>query len=47
MFTIGRDLRLDPPPQSGPVNFLVYPCVEVEGRRHNSFEKRFRYEDLD
>lgn len=28
----GRDLVVDPAPQSGPINFLAYPLVEVEGR---------------
>ena len=36
-----------PAQAAGPVNFLVYPYVEVDGRQHTSFEKRFRYEDVD
>lgn len=31
-FTRGRDLELDPGPVSGPVNFLAYPLLEVEGK---------------
>jgi len=27
----GRDLVLDPGPQSGPVNFLAYPVLEIDG----------------
>ncbi|MFO8007662.1 MAG: transglutaminase domain-containing protein [Candidatus Brocadiia bacterium] len=27
----GRDLRLEPGPESGPINFLAYPLLEVEG----------------
>lgn len=27
----GRDLRVDPSPKSGPINFLAYPLLEVEG----------------
>ena len=45
-FTTGRDLELNPPQAAGPVNFLVYPYVEVDGQPHSEFEKRFRYEDL-
>ncbi len=30
-FTRGRDLVLDPGPVSGPVNFLAYPLLEVDG----------------
>lgn len=29
--TKGRDLVVDPAPASGPINFLVYPLVEVNG----------------
>ncbi len=46
-FTTGRDLLLDPPQTAGPVNFLVYPYVEVDGRPHIAIEKRFRYENVD
>ena len=31
----GRDLELDPGPQSGPINFLAYPVLEVERERVN------------
>ncbi len=31
-FTRGRDLMLEPGPASGPVNFLAYPLLEVEGK---------------
>ncbi len=31
-FTSGRDLVLDPGPASGPINFLAYPFLEVEGQ---------------
>jgi hypothetical protein len=30
--TRGRDLVVDPLPASGPINFLAYPLLEVEGR---------------
>ncbi|MFC1572924.1 transglutaminase-like domain-containing protein [Candidatus Eisenbacteria bacterium] len=30
-FTRGRDLVLDPGPASGPINFLAYPFLEVDG----------------
>lgn len=45
-FSVGRDLELDPVPANGPVNFLVYPYVEVDGKIHTNFAKRFRYRDL-
>ena len=31
--TRGRDLVLVSPPASGPINFLVYPLVEVNGKQ--------------
>ena len=31
-FTRGRDLELNPGPASGPINFLVYPYLEVNGK---------------
>ncbi|MCH7686547.1 MAG: hypothetical protein IH899_07700 [Planctomycetes bacterium] len=46
LFTTGRDLQLDPAPQTGPVNFLIYPHIEVDGTLHTKFSKRFRYEDI-
>lgn len=46
-FSVGRDLQLDPPPaETEPVNFLVYPYVEVDGRRHTSFAPKFRFADV-
>ncbi len=32
-FTRGRDLALDPGPASGPINFLAYPFLEVDGEQ--------------
>ena len=46
-FTSGRDLELEPPNAAGPVNFLVYPYAEIDGRPHESFRKEFRYEALE
>jgi transglutaminase-like putative cysteine protease len=31
-FTMGRDLELKPPQSGEPVNFLIYPYVEVDGK---------------
>ena len=45
-FSIGRDLTLIPAQAAGPVNYLVYPYVEVDGKQHKSFSKGFHYEDL-
>ena len=45
-FTTGRDLRLVPAQQAGPLNFLVYPYVEVNGQPHLELRKQFRFEHL-
>jgi len=31
-FSKGRDLRFDPAPASGPINFLAYPLLEIAGK---------------
>ncbi len=46
LFSVGRDLELQPAPASGPVNYLSYPYAEVDGKPHRKFRKEFRYEDL-
>jgi transglutaminase-like putative cysteine protease len=46
--TSGRDLVLEPKQQGGPVNFFIYPYVEVDGRPGGArVEKSFRFRDLD
>jgi transglutaminase-like putative cysteine protease len=30
--SVGRDLVVNPEPASGPINFLIYPLVEVDGK---------------
>ncbi len=30
-FTQGRDLKVEPEPESGPINFLAYPVLEING----------------
>jgi transglutaminase-like putative cysteine protease len=46
-FTTGRDLTLAPKQDGGPVNFLVYPYVEVEGKvwPQEKIDKKFSYQD--
>jgi hypothetical protein len=46
LFTVGRDLQLSPRQAGEPVNFLVYPYVEVEGKPHTAFTSAFAFEDL-
>ena len=31
-FSLGRDLVVEPLPPNGPINFLMYPIFETQGR---------------
>ncbi|MCB1216995.1 transglutaminase domain-containing protein [bacterium] len=44
-FVMGRDLAI-PGVQDGPLNFLIYPYVEVDGKARDGFDKNFSYRDL-
>lgn len=46
-FTTGRDLILSPRQAAGPLNFLIYPYVEVEGRPYpaEKVQRSFAYAD--
>jgi transglutaminase-like putative cysteine protease len=46
-FSTGRDLTLVPPQAGGPVNFLIYPYVEVEGKvwPQSKIQKQFSFRD--
>ncbi|MBL6725428.1 MAG: transglutaminase domain-containing protein, partial [Rubripirellula sp.] len=46
VLSVGRDLNLSPQQKAAPVNFLVYPYVEVEGVPHSEFRKEFRFDNL-
>jgi len=41
-FSQGRDLLLDPGPESGPINFLAYPIVEMDGQTRTA-KIQFRF----
>ena len=45
-FSAGRDLVLAPPQQGAPLNYFVYPYVEVDGKPHQAVELTFAYRDL-
>ena len=45
-FTTGRDLNLVPRQAGPPLNYLVYPYVEVDGKIHNDIHKQFSYDSL-
>ena len=49
MFSSGRDLQLVPRQAGPPINFLVYPYVEVNGKPYPQEKTRreFTYRDLE
>jgi len=46
-FTIGRDLELNPHQAGHPLNYFIYPYVEVEGKEYSNVSMRFSFSDLD
>lgn len=45
-FSMGRDLRLNPPQDGKPLNYFVYPYVEVDGREYPNVSLAFSFEDV-
>jgi len=45
-FTIGRDLELGEGHTTGPLNYFIYPHVEVAGRRFEGAKTSFRYAEV-
>ena len=47
-FSTGRDLTLEPKQNAGPVNFLVYPYVEVDGKAYQQAKivRKFSFKDV-
>jgi transglutaminase-like putative cysteine protease len=46
-FTIGRDLRLEPPQAGSPLNYFVYPYVEIGGKEYPNVEIAFSFKDAE
>lgn len=47
-FTMGRDLELTPHQQGEPLNYLIYPYIEVDGKPlpKDSIKNHFEYADI-
>lgn len=45
-FTVGRDLVLEPPQQGDPLNYLIYPYVEANGKAFTGFTTEFTFKKL-
>jgi transglutaminase-like putative cysteine protease len=48
VFSVGRDLTLVPPQSGPPLNFFIYPYVEVEGQPYpaGKIRNQFSYQDV-
>lgn len=45
-FTMGRDLVLNPPQAGEPLNYFVYPYVELDGKKYENVSDHFTFVDL-
>ena len=45
-FSVGRDLILAPPQAGPPLNYFVYPYVEVNGKPFSQVNKKFSFRDV-
>lgn len=45
-FSIGRDLVLSPAQAGDPLNYFVYPYVEVGGKKYENVSNRFSFADV-
>ncbi len=44
-FTMGRDLRLNPAQEGPPLNYFVYPYVEIAGKEYPNVSQTFSFAD--
>jgi len=46
-FTMGRDLELNPKQEGKPLNYFVYPYVEVGGKEYSNISTAFSFADVE
>jgi hypothetical protein len=46
LFSTGRDIDLVPKQDGPPLNFFVYPYVEVDGKPYEKVQGKFSFEDV-
>ena len=46
LFSIGRDINIDPEADIEPLNYFIYPYVLVDGMLHDDVERHVRWEDV-
>jgi hypothetical protein len=44
-FTQGRDLKLSPAQDGAPLNYFIYPYVEVDGKEYPNVSIAFSFEE--
>jgi transglutaminase-like putative cysteine protease len=44
-FSVGRDLTLKPKQDGSPLNFFIYPYVEVDGKLFEGISKKFSFQE--
>ncbi len=42
---MGRDLKLNPAQDGKPLNYFVYPYVEVDGQEYSNVSLAFSFDD--
>jgi transglutaminase-like putative cysteine protease len=46
-FSMGRDLKLSPAQAGAPLNYFVYPYVEVDGKEYSNVSTDFSFHDVE
>jgi transglutaminase-like putative cysteine protease len=46
-FTMGRDLKLSPPQAGPPLNYFIYPYVEVDGKEYSNVSIDFSFQGVE
>jgi transglutaminase-like putative cysteine protease len=46
-FTVGRDIRLSPAQDGAPLNYFIYPYVEIDGKEYPNVSIAFSFRDAD
>jgi transglutaminase-like putative cysteine protease len=46
VWSVGRDLRMDPPQDGGPVNAMHKMHVEIDGKPYTDWTRQFTYKDV-
>jgi len=46
MFSTGRDITLNPKQAGPPLNYLIYPYVELDGKQYDTSAKHFSFQEV-